>query len=421
MRVPESLSLAFGKEFEDLIATFGVEHKLIPEVSALQSPRFLARSVVPHIRKLSELFNRTGLEKKDQGASLDPYWKESSNPVHLRMTYFLYFMTSNLFRVAAVWAELARLGFRWSNPRFRAVEFGSGPASGACGIAAGEKYAPVGLPADGNWALIEQDKAVLKLGASWLKTYLASLGKGLEDWGIRTFHRKLEPTTGFLPKTAPKFDLWLMSYYMNEIDYPLEKLASQLIDDWANHLEEEGLVIMVEPALKLQSRRILELRKEILLELERRKADWMQVLLPCLRHQACGALANPEDWCHEEVTWWRPPYFRMLDKMAGLDRKTLPFSYLVLVKSRRLREEILPALTSSADKRHRLVSPAHKEGKEIEFFLCGQDGKRRTRYHPKDSSDPGANINRGDILMDTEIRGDKNSSRAGKIGKILDE
>ncbi|MEO7163570.1 MAG: hypothetical protein ABI041_11680, partial [Bdellovibrionia bacterium] len=62
----------------------------------------------------------------------------------------------------------------------------------------------------------------------------------------------------------------------------------------------------------------------------------------------------------------------------------------------------------------------HKEGKEIEFFLCGQDGKRRTRYHPKDASDPGAQLDRGDILMDTEIRGDKNSSRAGKIGKIVE-
>jgi ribosomal protein RSM22 (predicted rRNA methylase) len=419
MRVPDTLSKAFGKEFEDLISAFGVENKLLPNLGAISSPRFLARSVAPHIKKLSELFNRTALEKKDQGASLDPYWKESSNPSHLRLTYFLYFMPSNLYRVASVWAELSRLGFKWTNPRFRAVEFGAGPASGACGIAAGERYAPVGLPQDGNWALIEQDKAVLNLGSSWLKTYKASLGRPFEDWGVRTFHRKLEPTKGFLPTTAPRFDLWLMSYYMNEIDYPLEKLASQLLDDWAKHLEDEGLVIMVEPALKLQSRRILELRKALLAEMQRRNADWMQILLPCLGHQACGALSNPEDWCHEEVSWWRPPYFKALDKMSGLDRKTLPFSYLVLVKSRRSREEILPALRKNESKRYRLVSPAHKEGKELEFFLCGQEGKQRARYHPEGKSDPGADIDRGDILMDAEIRGDKNSARASSIGKLV--
>src|SRR4051812_26984891 len=64
MRVPEPLSLAFGKPFEELITRFAVEQKLLPEQTALDSPRFLARSVVPHIQKLSELFNR--LEPREE-------------------------------------------------------------------------------------------------------------------------------------------------------------------------------------------------------------------------------------------------------------------------------------------------------------------------------------------------------------------
>ena len=55
-------------------------------------------------------------------------------------------MPSNLFRVASVWSELGRLGYRWSpsNQKLKAIEFGSGPASGACGIAAAEKDFCVG-------------------------------------------------------------------------------------------------------------------------------------------------------------------------------------------------------------------------------------------------------------------------------------
>jgi Mitochondrial small ribosomal subunit Rsm22 len=404
MKVPETLSTAFGKEFEQLIANFSVEHQLIPNAEDLQSHRFLARSVVPHINKLSSLFNR---DQKSQESSLDPYWKESSNPAHLRLAYFLYFMPSNLFRVASIWAELERLGFRWQAKNFRAIEFGAGPASGACGIAAGERYSPVGLPSQGSWALIEQDQAILNLGSQWAETYFKSLG--IADWSLKNFHRKIDLKRGFLPKTAPKFNLWLMSYYLNELSVSPQELAQQLLKSWTHHLEDEALIILVEPALKLQSRKLLELRKEILSLLQKKKEAGIQLLLPCLGHQICGALQNPEDWCHEEVTWWRPPYFKIIDEMASLDRKTLPFSYLVFIKSKRNREEILPRIASpSPQDRYRLVSPAHSEGRDLEFFLCGQDGKRRARYRPPSDEDQ---LQRGDILLETEIRGDAQASR----------
>jgi len=177
----------------------------------------------------------------------------------------------------------------------------------------------------------------------------------------------------------------------------------------------------------------LELRKALLQEKSKGRADWLQILLPCLGHQSCGALSNPEDWCHEEVTWWRPPYFRTIDKMAGLDRKTLPFSYLVIAKSKRSREELLPALASAGPTTtHRLVSPAHSEGRDLEFYLCGQDGKKRARFRPTGATSEDLNadsenqsdtakeapyLQRGDILLGAETRGDSQSTRVEKIKK----
>lgn len=404
MKVPESLANAFGKEFQNQIGEFAFQNEMLPSLEDLTSNRFLNRSVVPHIVKLSQLFNRY---QKDQADALAPYWKESSNPAHLRLAYFLYFMPSNLFRVASIWAELSRLGFKWHSENFQAVEFGAGPASGAAGIGAGEKYAPVGLPSSATWALIEQDRNILELGNEWVKTYFPSLG--FPDWGTRTFHRKIDLKQGFLPKAAPKFDLWLMSYYLNELDLPAKELAPLLLKSWKNHLNPEGIVILVEPALKLQSRKLLELRKELL-----QTESEMQVLTPCLGHQNCGALAAEDDWCHEEVTWWRPPYFKMIDQMAGLDRRTLPFSYLVLIKSQRPRHEILPQIGNRPNT-YRLVSPAHSEGKDLEFFLCGQEGKRRARYRPQNEED----VQRGSILLETELRGNENSGRIDRVVKVL--
>ncbi|MCM2278790.1 MAG: hypothetical protein NDJ89_12010 [Oligoflexia bacterium] len=416
MRVPAELANAFGAPFEELIGRFVTEEGLAPSPEALRSHRFIARSVIPHVAKLSALFNRREAEKSGpQG--LAPYWKESSNPENLRLAYFLYFMPSNLFRAASIWAELARLGYRWAaRGPLSAIEFGSGPATGACGIAAGERHAPIGLPAGGTWALIEQDRAMLELGVRWAGRYFPN--QGFAEWGTRPFHRKLSLGSGLLPRSAPRFQLWLMSFFLNELSEDPAEIARALLDSWERHLENEGIAILIEPALKVESRKLLEFRAQLLSEIRRRKLEDFKVLLPCLGHQACGALANAEDWCHEEVAWWRPPYFREIDKLANLDRKTLPFSYLVIARSMRSREELLPALAGTApENRQRLVSPAHFEGKEQEFFVCGQDGKRRARYRAQGPEDPAAELERGDVLLETELRGDPNASRISRIGK----
>jgi hypothetical protein len=301
----------------------------------------------------------------------------------------------------------------------KGIELGAGPASGACGIAAGETHGRVGIPTQGNWALIEQDRGMLELGAKWAQTYFADQGR--PEWSTRPFHREVDFAKPLLPRAAPKFNLWVMSYVLNEVEQPVESLARRLVDAWDAHLENESLIILVEPALKLQSRRLLELRRA-LIELKRRQGvDWLTLLLPCLGEQSCGALANPTDWCHEEVTWWRPPYFRVIDQMAGLDRKTLPFSYLVFAKSRRARAEILPAIAGPEGGRYRLVSPAHAEGRDLEFFLCGQEGKRRARLRPQNDAE---RVGRGDILLDAEVRGDAQASRVERtrvLGGAADE
>lgn len=453
MRVPVSLTEAFGQSFETLLAKFLVKEELISSPEDLHSPRFLKRSVLPHVEKLSNLFNRkiedpTDEEDEDQeerqkvkrtqrsrdeiqSKGLDRYWKDSSNPKNLRLAYFLSFMPANQARVASVWAELSRLGFRWDTSKmktFRAIELGAGPATGACGILTGEKHAPTGLPPSGNFALLEQDKATLDMGVRWTGDYFEHLDLG--DWSVRPFHRDVDLSKPLLPRSAPSFHLWLTSYFLNESPLDASIQAKTFVETWERHLEDEGLVIFVEPALKQQSRRLLELRKEILALREKKGLDWLKVLTPCMGHQSCGALAAEDDWCHDEASWWRPPYLRKIDQLAGLDRRTLPFSYLVIARSNRTVEQILPALAGSrADKRYRLVSPSHKEGRDLEFFVCGQEGKRRARYRtikpvdidmddeqaPETKTKGEKELERGDILLGAELRGDSRASRVERI------
>jgi Mitochondrial small ribosomal subunit Rsm22 len=411
VKVPVSLFNAFGDEFQKALASLCVEEGLLPSPEDLQNKRYLNRSIVPHVDRLKELFNR--LSEKDASGGLDRYWQKGSNPENLRLAYFLSFMPGNLFRMASIWTELSRLGYRWPEAQsvLKAIEFGAGPATGSCGILAGEKHAPLGLPKDGNFALIEQDRATLALGEKWMTTLQSWLGTGA-GYATRPFHRKLNPSEGWLPRTAPRFNLWLMSFVLNEFEESPQSLAKSLLEAWDRHLEEDSLIILMEPAMRLQSRRLLELRKELLTLIAGKSAPF-QLLLPCLGHQACGALADSEDWCHEEVSWWRPPYLRTLDDLTGLDRKSLPFSYLVFCKTRRSREELLPELAASGGV-HRLVSPAHRVGPDWEFYWCGPEGKRRLRLKAE-----AGELERGSLLLGADFRGDQNASRVDGFKRLI--
>ncbi len=405
MRVPVNLSNAFKTEFEPILTDFLLGEGLIPEQESLKSRRYLTRSVAPHVKTLSELFNRTSTPLGEQTDAIDEesYFTEGSNPANRRLAYLVSFMPCNLFRVASVWSELARLGFKWpfSGQEFKAIEFGAGTASGACGILAGEKFAPLGLPDRGSFALIEQSKPALNLGTKWFEKYGTALGQGTFE--ARPFHRRIELNQPWLPKNAPKFQLFVMSYFLNECALSPQVLAEQFVKTVDRHMEDGGISIIVEPALKLQSRRLLEFRKALLAlpEVISGKIP-LKLLLPCLGHQACGALAQEDDWCHEEVSWWRPEYLRSLDALVGLDRKTLPFSYLVIQKGAAPLEKALPSLSTDG-LRFRLVSPSRPLGQTHEFFICGQDGKRRARWRvPENTEIP----NRGDILEQVDHHGD---------------
>jgi hypothetical protein len=427
MRVPEPLVQYFKTEFEPLLKTFLVKEKLLENGDDLHQRRYLNRSIAPHVETLSQLFNRIEKDSQTDGISEETYWSGAGSPKNRRLAYFLSFMPGNIFRVASVWAELHRLGWKWrgsapstesKGEEFRAVEFGAGTAAGACGVLAAEKFAPLGIPAIGSFALIEQSKSALQLGTKWMDALAEALGS---QHRARPFHRRIDLSEPWLPKNAPQFHLMIMSYFLNETDLPPEVLARRCKEAAELHLENEGLIILVEPALKQQSRKLLEFRKALIELIEKSPSggEPLKVLLPCLGHQVCGALAKPEDWCHEEVSWWRPPYLQELDAIVGLDRRSLPFSYLVIQKTHRSLREIFPALTGTDSTRYRLVSPSRALGKkDLEFYMCGQDGKRRTRYRLSGEGEDLKDIDRGDILQETTHHGEPNLTQIDRAKVI---
>ena len=383
------------------MAEFLTKSELIEDASELRSKRFLARAIIPHVKKFQEMFNRAPDSTLDHN-----YWKKISDSPHFITAYFLAYMPANLARVAAVFGELHRLGFQFPNRGLRVLELGAGPASAAAAWCEVVRLTGDWAPKTDTIALVEKDRKSLEMGAEWLR-HLTSASPSQPS--IQTYHRSIDWQRGLLPKSAPEFDLMLTSYFLNESTESTEFMAEKIFYLLNDHLSQGGLWVGVEPALKAESRRLLEIRKHLISRIEKANSD-LQILLPCLGHQACGALEKPGDWCHEEVTWWRPGYLKLIDEMASIDRKTLPFSYLVITKSKKSRLDILPG--TQFKKISRLVSPSHNEGSSQEFFLCDESGKRKARWKTEDE------LSRGDLISIVNERGDSGSRRIDKASVV---
>ncbi|HJV23380.1 MAG TPA: small ribosomal subunit Rsm22 family protein [Holophagaceae bacterium] len=120
-----------------------------------------------------------------------------------------------------------------------------------------------------------------------------------------------------LPAGAP--DLVLIGHVLNELPPATQ---ARLLEALKARLAPGGTILILEPALLSQTRRLMELREAFL------AAPW-SLQAPCPCPGPCPMLALPKQWCVAELPWEPPAWFRTLDVAAGLDRRQLRFAYLL--------------------------------------------------------------------------------------------
>ena len=134
-----------------------------------------------------------------------------------------------------------------------------------------------------------------------------------------------------------------------------------------------GSAIIIEPALRETSRDLLLVRDGM-------RLHGLHIYSPCLAQEPCPALVNPRDWCHEEVPWEPPDQVKELDRLTGLRKDSLKFSYLVL------RKDALSLSDACNPDTFRVVSePLVTKGKR-EYFVCGRGGRKLVTRLDKDAT-----------------------------------
>ncbi len=278
----------------------------------------------------------------------------------LRSAYVRYYLPANREKIHLALAELSLHADRLlSKSRLRVLDLGTGPGTALLGLLTffaqqTERPALACTAVDG----VGEN---LRIAGELFSAYCSD--KTL-DATLMPLHADLEAAERAIEGT---FDLILLSNVLNEL-FPSgeDRIAGRtgLVRSLLTRaLAPDGSCVIIEPALRDTSRDLLGVRDGL-------AASGLTVYSPCLTSAACPAGKNPKDWCHEDIPWHPPALIKEIDRLTGLRKDSLKFSYLVLRKDgRSLADPFGPNA-------FRVVSePLITKGK-LEYYVCGAGGRK---------------------------------------------
>ncbi len=229
------------------------------------------------------------------------YWRSWSDLAN----YDLTFAQRIGWKWDAVLSELARRG--WHPPRGPLLDWGCG--SGIAGRRLLEFYGPA------------------HFGRLWLEDRAPLAVRFAQQAAASKFPAaEVQPWNG----SAGDFKTLVLSHVLNELD---SSDRSQL----AALLGRAAAVLWVEPGTYADSRALIAFRQEWLAE--------FTVIAPCTHQALCGMLRphNAPHWCHHFAA---PPPGLFTDgdwvrfgQRAGVDLRSIPYSFLVLARADALPPE----------------------------------------------------------------------------------
>lgn len=204
-----------------------------------------------------------------------------------------------------------------------------------------------------------------------------------------------------------QFDFIMMMNTLNELDVSGDQ---QLLRMFTSSLRPDGAMLLIEPAARPSSRRLLEFR-DIAVD-----GDFT-VYAPCTRQAGCPALLDEGDWCHTEVSWERPAFIKYIDDLIGTLRLSLKYSYVILNRNGQTLHDRLGHQSLS-----RVVSEVLDEKGRIRFFLCDPLGRVEHIANKRDISELNADVRqleRYDLIQIDNIEPREHDTRITEASKVV--
>jgi ribosomal protein RSM22 (predicted rRNA methylase) len=143
-------------------------------------------------------------------------------------------------------------------------------------------------------------------------------------------------------------------------------------------LSPDGLLLILEPALKSCAERLEVMRDRVAME------GWGRIVGPCMHHAPCPLRAEGRFWCHEVRRWRPPPLAEKINRTLFRDLPNLKFSFLALrratdpsASATMPADARSPSGEGADDQRARLVAPVVEQRGKFLTRGCFADGRLR--------------------------------------------
>jgi len=355
------------------------------------------KALAADVARLSSLLTR---EREDLP---DAYLKDRK----LRQAYFLYFIPSNLAKIHLPLRELS-LHHKTilSKERLSILDIGSGPGTATLGAL--DFFSQQGKRPLLQFTAVDQVGENLKDAENLFRSWRDRTGINAS---LRTIRSGVEKAMDRL--SGDQYDIIVLSNVLNELFHgDADRVAKRTLflkNILHRLLTPDGSCVIIEPALRETSRELLMVGDGLL-------EEGFSIYSPCFGNGKCPALANPKDWCHEDVPWDPPEIVKEIDSRIGLRKDSLKFSYIVL------RKDGLSLTDIYGEHSFRVVSePLVSKGK-IEFYICGRGERRLFVRLDKDRTalnEPFENMRRGDIVGFERVTDNGKRFKAEKETRVM--
>jgi hypothetical protein len=256
--------------------------------------------MTPAVAHLSDLFTTERPDKKFPDYFADP---------RLLAAYGVFFLPQSFTRTSIALAQTCGLrGWKPSNAIPAILDLGSGP--GSCGVAAAYRLRQAGIK---KIKLHGVDKSPCAL-ASMESFAQATLGEDVET--------KTRIGDASRPETWPEgpFDLIVAGFVMNEMPQLDQAALLRWFGELKARLAPGGLILILEPALRITAERLQKLSDEV-------ASGVMTRIAPELDALPDPQLGPGEHWSHETRAWKAPVSTEFVNRHLHRDLREVRFSF----------------------------------------------------------------------------------------------
>lgn len=272
----------------------------VEEITGLKGDEALEK-ITPSVARLSDLFTIDRPEKK-----FPDYFADNE----LLSAYGLFFLPQSFVRTSYALRFITEAR-QWKPPSgsLRILDLGSGP--GSCGVSCAHYFKQLGV-------------SDLELNAiDHSATALAALEPFAEAVLGNKYRVKTRIGDAHRVDTWPEgqFDIIVAGFVLNEMKSLNQSALIEWIESMSERLTPNGLIIILEPALKVTSQRLQKLSDAIAAE------DVITRIGPELDAHPCPQLADGVHWSHEVRTWHIPQTTEYINRKLHRDLRDIRFTF----------------------------------------------------------------------------------------------